>query len=499
VVAFLAVVFLLVFSTLPLFGRNKLLVVLSGSMEPAIKTGSVVLVSPQSSSPNSPKFSRGDIVSYKIAGSTNFVTHRIIQIQQPNSSFVYQTKGDANNSADGKGVSEKNIVGKVIFSLPFLGFIIGFAKTKLGLLLLVILPTLYVLVAETLTIWRESKKDPLPAMPKVSFPVILAFLSVTFFQTSQTWAFFSDSGQSLNNTFAAGQFAPPIAQTLVINEVLPDSSCFQGQKEAQWIEVYNGFPTDVNLKNFKITDGTNIIDLVTATNITAEAGKFVLLAHDTSIFGNNKCYHDHGSTVANLGGQLNIDVGFLQLLDAQNNVIDTVHWAGTTGLTPVLNQSIERVPVGKDSALGSNFEPTDFIVRETPTSGYGTNLVLNEFVYKLSSPLNDEWVEVYNAGGDPINLNGWTIVDAANNTKSLTSLGTIGNGTFKVLDITSPMLNNSGSETVFLKNPDGKVIDSHAYIGTDTSDQVIGRQDDAANLWTTCTAPTKGISNNGSC
>lgn len=178
-----------------------------------------------------------------------------------------------------------------------------------------------------------------------------------------------NSGYLCNAPVTPSPTPPPgIATTLVINEVLPDSSCFQGQTEAQWLEIYNGYNYAVNLKNFKITDGTNTIDLVTANSVIVQPGTLVILAHSTSIFGNNKCFPDPGVTIANLGGQLNIDTGLLKLLDQNNIIIDRVEW-GSSPLTPAQNQSVERQPLGFDTAALDTFNSGDFTVRNPPTPG----------------------------------------------------------------------------------------------------------------------------------
>ena len=70
-------------------------------------------------------------------------------------------------------------------------------------------------------------------------------------------------------------------------------------------------------------------------------GEFALLAHNNAIW--NDCYDDNGAITANLGGNLNIDPASktLQLLDADDNVIDTVKWgSATTGLGITQSQSI---------------------------------------------------------------------------------------------------------------------------------------------------------------
>lgn len=326
-----------------------------------------------------------------------------------------------------------------------------------------------------------------------------------------TQSYFSDSAVSGANTFAtASEFqsasltpveptpSEEAAQVLVINEIIPDSSCSQGNNEAQWIEIYNGYATTVNLKNFKITDGTNTIDLVSAASVNIAPDGFVLLSHNSSIFGTNQnsCYNDNGTTTANLGGSLNIDVGTLQLLDSDDNIIDVIQWGGATGLNPSQNQSVERVPSGIDTATGSSFTATDFRVREIPTPGYGTNVVLNEFIAN-NSP---EWVELYNLGPNPVNLTGWKLEDLANTQHSITSLGTISVNGFATLDVVSGWLNNVGPEKLYLKDSSNKIIDSHAYTGSLGAGQSVGKLINGGNIWQQpCTTPTKNSSNNGSC
>ena len=192
-----------------------------------------------------------------------------------------------------------------------------------------------------------------------------------------TRALFSDTASSSGNVFSAStEFptpTPQIAEVLVINEVLPDSSCLVGQgqneKEAQWIEVYNGYLTTVNLQDFEITDGSATVALVNAS-VNIDSGEFILLSHDNSIWqGASPCYNNNSADTANLGGQLDIDTGLLQLLDPDDIIIDTVQWDGVTGLNPAQNQSIEREPDGLDTATGTNFSASDFFVRTTPMPG----------------------------------------------------------------------------------------------------------------------------------
>jgi hypothetical protein len=138
------------------------------------------------------------------------------------------------------------------------------------------------------------------------------------------------------------------------------------------LEVYNGYPTSVNLKNFKIADVNNVpVDLVTANSVIVPSGGLALLAHNAAIWGTNQnnCWDDNGAVTANLGGQLDIDTGVLKLLDANNQVVDRVDW-GDPPLDPVQNESIQRTPVnGWDTAFGDAFNAGDFEVLAVPEPG----------------------------------------------------------------------------------------------------------------------------------
>lgn len=100
-------------------------VVQSGSMEPALSIGDLLFVTQEDS------YSVGDIVVYQ--SESILVVHRIVVLSDDN----VITKGDANNAADAP-FSAQNIKGKVVFSIPLVGYLVDFVKTPLGILLLLI-------------------------------------------------------------------------------------------------------------------------------------------------------------------------------------------------------------------------------------------------------------------------------------------------------------------------------------------------------------------------
>lgn len=90
----------------------KILRVISNSMEPTINKGSILILKP------SKIYKKGDIVSYKSLEQNVPVTHRIVEINKINGVYYFQTKGDKNQVKDPNPVSEKEILGKVIFISP---------------------------------------------------------------------------------------------------------------------------------------------------------------------------------------------------------------------------------------------------------------------------------------------------------------------------------------------------------------------------------------------
>lgn len=139
-------------------GGFKLYTVQSGSMEPTIKTHSLIISKP------SENYQIGDVITFKslkdksVKNPKVTTTHRIIEKKDENGKISFITKGDANNVADLESVSSDLILGKTIFVLPFLGFPVSFAKTQNGLIILIVIPATLIVYSELLSIKNEVKK-----------------------------------------------------------------------------------------------------------------------------------------------------------------------------------------------------------------------------------------------------------------------------------------------------------------------------------------------------
>ncbi|HFC36288.1 MAG TPA: signal peptidase I [Candidatus Moranbacteria bacterium] len=149
-VATIVVLFLLATVILPRFNYN-LIVVKSGSMEPTIKTGSIAISKKQ------PKYQKGDIITFATA-SKEIVTHRVTQVIKNGGNIEYKTKGDANNANDLFLVENNRVIGRTIFAMPYFGYLIVFLRSKIGVIILILLPAGYFIWREILKIRKEIKK-----------------------------------------------------------------------------------------------------------------------------------------------------------------------------------------------------------------------------------------------------------------------------------------------------------------------------------------------------
>jgi signal peptidase len=145
---------LLIVSSFPLKGNIKLLVVESGSMQPTIKTGSVIIVKPVS------HYTIGDIISFgPVTKVSPAITHRIVEMRLQTGQPVYQTRGDANNAPDIHEVPERDVLGKVVFKVPYVGYFINLLKQPFGFMLIIVLPAVILVYEELKKIIAELRKS----------------------------------------------------------------------------------------------------------------------------------------------------------------------------------------------------------------------------------------------------------------------------------------------------------------------------------------------------
>lgn len=144
------IVLLLLSSILPIPGGVKTFVVQSGSMEPSIGTGSVVVVKGAES------YAVGDVITFGPRSKTKPpTTHRILEVKE-DGNFV--TKGDANEEEDIRTVSRYEVIGKVIVSIPWVGYAVAAAQKPWGFAVIVVIPAVIIIWEEIGKIRGEIRK-----------------------------------------------------------------------------------------------------------------------------------------------------------------------------------------------------------------------------------------------------------------------------------------------------------------------------------------------------
>lgn len=103
-------------------------VVVSGSMEPEIAVGDVVVIKSQE------EYVRGDVVTFYDSSMDDYVTHRIILVADDG---TYLTKGDANDTDDKMAVPKAAVVGKVVRVWRGAGTAITFLRSPAGMAVLI--------------------------------------------------------------------------------------------------------------------------------------------------------------------------------------------------------------------------------------------------------------------------------------------------------------------------------------------------------------------------
>lgn len=137
----------------PGFLGYKPMIVLSGSMEPMILPGDIVVVKEA----NADSLQEGDIISYLSGKSV--VTHRIMEIDAAEGDRKFYTKGDNNNANDGIVVTDDMLEGKFLFNIPRLGHVAMFMQKPAGIVLFIAVPLMLFILYDIFRRRYYDKKE----------------------------------------------------------------------------------------------------------------------------------------------------------------------------------------------------------------------------------------------------------------------------------------------------------------------------------------------------
>lgn len=153
IVYILVIIYLLIF--IPSIFGHKPLVVVSGSMEPKLKVGSILYYHSEDLS----DFNTADVLVYKT--KDHIISHRIVS----QSETGFMTKGDANNTIDSMEIKNSQVLGKgTDWCIPYIGYYADFIYNHKYLLYIAISVLIIDLCNDYYTIRKkrvgvENEKD----------------------------------------------------------------------------------------------------------------------------------------------------------------------------------------------------------------------------------------------------------------------------------------------------------------------------------------------------
>jgi signal peptidase I len=144
-----------------LFGGRSL-TVLSGSMDPALKVGDIVIDSQVSP----PEVRVGDIITFSDPeGTDKLITHRVRRLRITDGTAHVVTKGDNTNAVERWEMPAGGSLGRVEYRVPLLGFLVFWLHGPFACIGLIVLPALLLAGFELWRIWRPQPPGPLGDAP----------------------------------------------------------------------------------------------------------------------------------------------------------------------------------------------------------------------------------------------------------------------------------------------------------------------------------------------
>lgn len=409
-----AAILLFIVGYFGLIQSYKIFVVMSGSMEPALKVGSIAIVIPSS------QYSSNDIITFSKNGDKkNTVTHRIVSKIYKNGNMpAYLTSGDANKTLDTGEVAEKDIVGKVFLCLPYLGYFVNYVKDPKGFILFVIVPITIILYEELKTLKNEfsrhinkikKKKEEEASLKNNNRGINKAFIfvpviTIAFALASVSGSFFTDQETSTENVLSAGVWITPtppnLANHIVISEVQTTGGRGGGSAnltDKDFIEIYNPTSDPINLNGYRLVKRTGSA-IPNDTNIYTFSISDIIPAHGYYLWASSES--------PGFADLINADVISSDILAISNNsiairqgelnggtIIDALSWSSVSGslsegtlFTPDLNtnQSMERKAYST-STVASMMGGDDNL----KGNGYDSENNINDFILRtVSEPQN---------------------------------------------------------------------------------------------------------------
>lgn len=136
----------------PLAFGGRTFAVLSGSMEPTLHVGDLVLEKKVAA----PDIHVGDIVTFRSPDDAGkLITHRVRRVLIADGTVKVTTKGDANLSPERWTVPADGTVGRALGRVPKVGYLLVWTRSPAGRMLLIVLPALLLGLSQLWRIWTK--------------------------------------------------------------------------------------------------------------------------------------------------------------------------------------------------------------------------------------------------------------------------------------------------------------------------------------------------------
>ena len=220
-------------------------------MEPKIPKGSVVI----NQWADQKDLKIGDIITYQHPSDKKiiYVTHRIVEIDKTGLLWRFETKGDANPASDFGLITQAGTEGKVILTIPLIGYLIEFFKTPIGFILLIALPLLIFIVRQTRDVWQMWKKrNDLPTPKRKTHKTLAAILLAFSFLAARvsfvTYASFTSGQATITGV--------TLSTAASFDQTPPESSATNNQPNYQNTSNFNvdyiAFDNDSGVKEVRL-------------------------------------------------------------------------------------------------------------------------------------------------------------------------------------------------------------------------------------------------------
>ena len=235
---------------------------------------------------------------------------------------------------------------------------------------------------------------------------------------------------------------------IVITEIMQNPSAVD-DFNGEWFEIHNAGPSAVNLNGWTISDNGSNTHIITV-DLIVEPGGYLVLSNnaDTATNGGVSVDYQYSSFFLANGDDEII------LTDGDGVEQDRVEWDGGPTFPDPNGASMALIDPALDNNVGTNWT--------TATAAYGdgdqgtpggdnfppvdASIVISEIMQNPDAVFdsNGEWFEIYNAGTEAVDLDGWVISDNDFDSHTITGPLVIEAGAYLVLGNNADPATNGG-------------------------------------------------------